>query len=175
MSVGPIFAVVGSLLAAIALFFLMRTRRFLASAKEAPGKVIQMVYSSSSDSGGGYSAVYEFKTLDGQTIMKQDSLSSNPPRFQVGDAVCTLARVALHHTRLPAYVRGKRGVVERLHGAHVFADANAQGLGEQPQQLYSVVFDGAELWGDATQAGLTVSVDAWESYLELAGAAGAPR
>ena len=51
---------------------------------------------------------------------------------------------------------------------HVFADAHAQGLGEQPQWLYTVVFDGAALWGESAEAGLSVSVDAWESYLEPA-------
>ena len=70
-----------------------------------------------------------------------------------------------HHTRLPGYVRGKRGVIERLNGMHVFADAHALGLGEQPHWLYTVVFDGAQLWSDAAP-GLTVSIDAWEPYLE---------
>ena len=90
MSVGPIFAIVGSLLGVLALFFLLRTRRFLATAKEARGTVIQMVYSSSSDGGGGYSAIYQFKTLDGQSVTKQDSLSSNPPRFRVGQEINVL-------------------------------------------------------------------------------------
>jgi len=48
----------------------------------------------------------------------------------------------------------------------VFADTNAQGLGEQPQWLYTVVFDSSELWGDGAAAGLSVSIDAWEPYLE---------
>ena len=87
-------------------------------------------------------------------------------RFQPGDRVRTHAQIPDHHTRLPAYARGKRGVVERVHGAHVFADANAQGLGEQPQWLYSVVFDGTELWGAAAQPGLRVAIDAWEPYLD---------
>jgi hypothetical protein len=66
-------------------------------------------------------------------------------------------------------VQGKRGTIEHVHGAHVFADANAQGLGEQPQWLYTVVFDEAELWGNAApRQNLSVSVDAWESYLEPA-------
>ena len=39
------------------------------------------------------------------------------------------------------------GTVEHLHGMHVFADAHAQGLGEQPQWLYTVFFDGQTLWG----------------------------
>ena len=51
---------------------------------------------------------------------------------------------------------------------HVFADAHAQGLGESPQWLYTVVFDGRELWGNETANGLAVSVDAWEPYLEPA-------
>ena len=63
---------------------------------------------------------------------------------------------------------GKIGTIERLHGYHVFADTHAQGLGEQPEPLYTVVFDGEELWGDTAQRGLRVSVDAWQSYLEAA-------
>ena len=90
-----------------------------------------------------------------------------PARFAVGQAVRMHIGRADHHTRLPGYVQGKRGVIEHVHGAHVFADANAQGLGEQPQWLYTVVFEEAELWGDeAPRQNLSVSVDAWESYLE---------
>ena len=72
------------------------------------------------------------------------------------------------HSRLPGYALGRVGVIEQLHGAHVFADAHAQGLGEQPQWLYAVAFDAAELWGDAATPGSSVSLDAWESYLEPA-------
>ena len=86
-------------------------------------------------------------------------------RFAVGDRVRTRAGPAPHHTRLPGYAQGRSGVVERLHGCHVFADSHAQGLGEQPQWLYSVAFDGRTLWPEA-QPGLTVSVDAWDSYLQ---------
>jgi nitrile hydratase beta subunit len=90
-------------------------------------------------------------------------------RFRVGDWVRTSAEAPQHHTRLPAYARGKCGRVELLHGAHVFADAHSQGLGEQPQWLYTVVFDAQELWGaNAPAERSAVSVDAWESYLEPA-------
>ncbi|MEO5697900.1 MAG: nitrile hydratase subunit beta [Burkholderiaceae bacterium] len=92
--------------------------------------------------------------------------SGAAPRFAVGAAVRTRAEPVAHHTRLPGYVRGKRGVVERAHGAHVFADSHAQGLGEDPQWLYTVVFEGAELWGEKSSRGLKVSIDAWEPYLE---------
>ena len=90
------------------------------------------------------------------------------PKFHPGQQVRTREQPVPHHTRLPGYVRGKVGTIERLHGSHVFADAHAQGLGEQPQPLYTVVFDARELWGDDAAAGLKVSVDAWEDYLQAA-------
>lgn len=92
--------------------------------------------------------------------------ASLPPRFAVGARVRTRSGHVEHHTRLPAYASGKVGRIERAHGMHVFADANAQGQGEQPQWLYTVVFEGATLWGAQCAAGLLVSVDAWDSYLE---------
>ena len=92
---------------------------------------------------------------------------SGPARFAVGDAVRTRSHAVAHHTRLPGYARGKLGRVQRVHGAHVFPDAHAQGLGEAPQWLYTVAFDARELWGDAA-AGSVVSIDAWEPYLEPA-------
>jgi nitrile hydratase beta subunit len=92
-----------------------------------------------------------------------------PARYAPGQRVRTRDALPPHHTRLPGYVRGKRGVIERVHGAHVFADTHAQGLGEQPQWLYTVAFDETELWGDLTpRQNATVSVDAWEPYLEPA-------
>jgi nitrile hydratase len=94
--------------------------------------------------------------------------ATQPARFAAGDAVRTRAGRVPHHTRLPGYAAGKRGVVERVHGVHVYADAHAQGLGEQPQWLYTVAFDGAELWGTDAAPGLAVSIDAWEPYLEPA-------
>jgi nitrile hydratase len=39
------------------------------------------------------------------------------------------------------------------------------GAGEDPQWLYTVVFEGPELWGADTDAGLTVSIEAFEPYL----------
>ena len=89
-----------------------------------------------------------------------------PARFAAGDRVRMRTERPDHHTRLPAYVRGHVGIVERVHGVHVFADAHALGLGEQPQWLYNVRFDEAELWPGRPPQRLAVSVDAWEPYLE---------
>jgi nitrile hydratase subunit beta len=86
--------------------------------------------------------------------------------FAVGDAVVTRNIHPPGHTRLPRYARGKRGVIQRLHGAQIFPDSNAHGLGENPQPLYAVRFDARELWGEAAEPCQTVSLDLWESYLE---------
>ena len=94
--------------------------------------------------------------------------ATTPARFMAGQRVRTRARRVAHHTRLPGYAHGKQGVIEHVRGVHVFADTNAQGLGEQPQWLYTVVFGGTELWGAESAPGLKVSVDAWEPYLEPA-------
>ena len=89
-----------------------------------------------------------------------------PARFAVGDQVRTKNMHPKTHTRLPRYVRGHVGAIERLHGCHVYPDSHALGRGEDPQWLYTVHFDGRELWGADADPTFKVSVDAWEPYLE---------
>ena len=90
-----------------------------------------------------------------------------PALFTVGDMVRTKNMHPRGHTRLPRYVRGRVGTIERVAGCHVFPDSHAHGGGEDPRWLYTVRFDGRELWGEHAEPGLEVSVDAWEPYLEL--------
>src|SRR5215208_4098171 len=97
-----------------------------------------------------------------------DRPAQTPARFAAGDRVMTKVMHPAGHTRLPRYARGKRGFVERVHGAHVFPDSSAAGQGENPQWLYTVRFSGPELWGEEADPNLVVSIDAWESYLEPA-------
>jgi len=89
-------------------------------------------------------------------------------RFRIGDRVRAKNIHPTTHTRLPRYVRGRTGIIELLHGCHVFPDTNALGQGENPQWLYTVRFDARDLWGAEADQTLKVSVDAWESYLEPA-------
>ena len=89
-------------------------------------------------------------------------------RFAPGDRVRTRNFHPTGHTRLPRYARGKLGVVEAVREAYVFPDTNAHDKGENPQWVYTVVFDGREIWGEDADPTLTVSIDAWESYLEPA-------
>ena len=91
-----------------------------------------------------------------------------PAKFKAGDKVRAKNIHPLTHTRLPRYVRGHVGVVERDHGCHVFPDTAARDLGESPQWLYTVVFDGTELWGSDGDPTAKISIEAFEPYLEPA-------
>jgi nitrile hydratase subunit beta len=88
------------------------------------------------------------------------------PAFAIGARVRAKRIDPESHTRLPRYVRGHIGRVTHNHGCHVFADAHAAGEGEAPQWLYTVRFDAGALWGEAADPASSVSVDAWQSYLE---------
>jgi len=95
--------------------------------------------------------------------------------FAVGQQVRAKLMHPEGHTRLPRYVRGHVGTVQAVQGFHVCPDFSSRNRHQPPvhenevgQWLYSVRFEGAELWGPQAEAGLTVCVDAWESYLEAA-------
>jgi len=94
--------------------------------------------------------------------------AEQPARFAVGDRVRIANEHPAGHTRVPRYARGRTGRVAQVHGVHVFPGTSAHGLGEHPQWLYTVAFDGRELWGHAADPNLTVSIDAWESTIEPA-------
>ena len=98
--------------------------------------------------------------------------STSPARFAIGDRVRARNLHPAGHTRLPRYVRGHTGTVQLVHGTHIFADRHVSHplppFDQTPEWLYTVVFDGAELWGPDADPALQVSVDAWEPYLEAA-------
>ena len=91
-----------------------------------------------------------------------------PPKFKPGDGVVARSLNPLGHTRLPRYVRGRRGVIDRDHGVFIFPDAHAAALGRKPQHVYSVRFTGRELWGADAPANDRVYVDLWDDYLDPA-------
>lgn len=94
--------------------------------------------------------------------------SASAPRFQPGRRVRARNVNSPGHTRLPRYVRGKPGVVDRVHGVFVFPDTNAHFQGESPQHVYSVRFEARDLWGEAHSAAGAVYVDLWDDYLDAA-------
>lgn len=88
------------------------------------------------------------------------------PAFCVGQRVRARNWQPRGHTRLPAYARARRGVIAIVHPAFVLPDTNAHDRGEHPEHVYSVRFEGAELWGESAEAGTCVHLDCFESYLE---------
>jgi nitrile hydratase len=88
-------------------------------------------------------------------------------RFAVGDRVRVRGWHPRGHTRCPWYVRGHLGVVTRRDGAFSLPDVEAHSQHRVHEPTYSVRFDADELWNDG-QAGVTVNVDLWDSYLEPA-------
>jgi len=113
----------------------------------------------------------KFTVADVERIMVRGSFGREAPAaaiFKPGDKVRTKNINPTTHTRLPRYVRGHTGVVERINGCHVFPDSAAHGKGENPQWLYTVVFASRELWGDDADPALKISIEAFEPYLERA-------
>ena len=89
-----------------------------------------------------------------------------PSKFKAGDAVVARNMNPVGHTRIPRYVRGRRGVIDRDHGVFIYPDTHAAGLGPKPQHVYSVRFAARELWGPEAHLQDAVYVDLWDDYLD---------
>jgi nitrile hydratase subunit beta len=112
-----------------------------------------------------------FKAADVDRLLRRGSFerpASAPAQFKVGDRVRARNIHPRSHTRLPRYVRGHIGIVERINGHHVFPDAFVAGKGEEPRWLYTVRFDAKELWGPDADPTVKISIEAFEPYLEHA-------
>ena len=88
------------------------------------------------------------------------------PRYHMGDQVRARNIHPKGHTRIPRYVRGRLGVIDRDHGVFIFPDTNAVFAGKRPQHLYSVCFTAREIWGTKAVVTDKVYVDMWDDYLE---------
>ena len=89
-----------------------------------------------------------------------------PPRFKPGDPVAARNLNPQGHTRLPRYIRGKRGVIVRVNGWYRLQDDEVERLGPNPQTVYTVRFAGSEVWGPAAEPNLSVHLEMWEGYLD---------
>lgn len=93
--------------------------------------------------------------------------STPAPRFSTDDAVLVTHRGSPGHTRCPRYVRGRVGTVVRVHGAQPIPDEYAAVPPTlRPEPSYSVRFACRDLFPDG-DADATVTVDLWESYLDV--------
>jgi nitrile hydratase len=90
------------------------------------------------------------------------------PLFEVGDAVVVRDLHPAGHIRLPGYLRGKTGIIERYNGYYDIHDhERSDEPMPPPLPLYSVSFDMADLWGEGAEKGRIVA-DLAEHYIEAA-------
>ena len=102
----------------------------------------------------------------GTRVMSGTRGARRGPRFAVGEVIRGVRVRPEGHTRIPGYVCGKLGTVVGQHGAMAFPDTRARFQGDAPQHLYTVRFEGRELWGAEAEASSWVCVDLFESYME---------
>lgn len=90
------------------------------------------------------------------------------PRFRAGEAVAVRTAYPIGHVRTPYYIRGKRGVIERLCGAFGNPEELAYARSGLPRQpLYRVRFLQREVWPDyGGQPMDTVDVEIYQHWLE---------
>ena len=86
------------------------------------------------------------------------------PRFRVGDRVLVRNEHVAGHVRMPAYIRGKRGVVVGESPPYPFPDAHAHGVASDDEPTYDVRFATSELWPNAADDAF-VHVGVFRSYL----------
>ena len=102
-------------------------------------------------------------------LARQRPPGANEPiaaRFQTGQTVRALNINPVTHTRLPRYVRGRTGTIERDHGVFAFMETTGLGLPDKPQHVYSVRFAARELWGREAAPQDSVYLDLYDDYLE---------
>jgi nitrile hydratase subunit beta len=89
-------------------------------------------------------------------------------RFREGDRVRVKDEARPGHVRTPAYIVGKTGLVERIHGTYRNPEQLAYGGDGLPKvALYYVRFDARDVWGDRPGSD-TLAVDIYEHWLEPA-------
>ncbi len=89
----------------------------------------------------------------------------NREHFGAGARVRVKLDYVSGHVRIPAYVRGKAGVVVGHSPVYPFPDAHAHGIEAEDEPTYDVRFRSEDLWPNSTDAAL-VHVGIFQSYLE---------
>lgn len=90
--------------------------------------------------------------------------------FAEGQTVDVADPPAVDHTRLPGYLRTKRGTISKLYpGAYnYFVSTGPDGIGS-PMPVYQVAFESTDIWGDQLcEANTTIYADLYEVYLQAA-------
>ena len=91
-------------------------------------------------------------------------------RYRSGQRVRVAARPHQGHHRTPAYLKGKRGTVERAHATFKNPETRAYGTAGLPeQQLYLVSFAQRDVWPNYRESAADrLYADVFEHWLEEA-------
>jgi nitrile hydratase len=91
----------------------------------------------------------------------------------MGEQVTIRAEQTLSHSRVPAYAKGRTGVIERVLSEFVIPEDDAWGRawqGGRRERLYRVQLHQADTWpGYRGQPGDTHELEIFEHWLEPAG------
>ena len=91
------------------------------------------------------------------------------PRFQIGQPVRIANRTPPVHHRVPAYAKGRYGVIERICGIHGDPEKFSPGDGEPRQRLYRVRLNQGEIWEGYDGNGADkLDIEIFENWLEAA-------
>ena len=93
-----------------------------------------------------------------------------PQSFAIGETVRVRNEYVPGHMRMPAYIRGKTGVVVSVSPAYPFPDAAGHGLQAPMEPTYDVRFRARDLWADACDDAMN-HVGVFQSSLEKVGEA----
>ena len=90
--------------------------------------------------------------------------------YRVGEQVTVAARAHAGHHRMPSYIKGKTGRIERVHAVFRNPESRAYGGDGLPDvPLCLVSFARSDLWPDTRAGGGDrVYVDVFEHWLEEA-------
>ena len=91
-----------------------------------------------------------------------------PQSFAVVETVRVKTEYVSGHVRLPAYIRGKTGVVVAITPAYPFPDAAGHGMQAPMEPTYDVRFRSRDLWADTCDDAMN-HVGVFQSYLEKVG------
>jgi nitrile hydratase len=86
-------------------------------------------------------------------------------RFEQGDRVRVRDEYVPGHVRMPAYIRGKVGMVVGETPAYPFPDAHAHGIEAEQEPTYDVRFRSEDLWPNSSDRAF-VHAGVFQSYLE---------
>ena len=98
-------------------------------------------------------------------VLQAEDSENLEARFAPGDGVRVTAKPFAGHTRCPAYIRGKEGLIRLVYPPAYYPELRAHSTVKRREHSYAVEFAATRVWteGDPSQ---TVLVELFESYLE---------